>query len=99
MAIKKRTPVPTQKEIKSIPQVFSEQEIQQLKDLRYELDKITIQFGQITFQKIKLEQSEKELKAQLEILEKKEKDTAKILSDKYGKGSIDLETGTFTPTE
>ena len=31
--------------------------------------------------------------------EDEESKIAKKLSDKYGKGSIDLQTGTFTPTE
>ena len=99
MAIKQRTPVPTIKEVKSTPQTFSEQEIKQLKDLRYNLDKLTINLGQIALQKIKIQKTEADLKNQLEVLENDEKKLAKILSDKYGKGSIDLETGTFTPTE
>ena len=38
------------------------------------------------------------LKKQLVDLEKKETSMAKTLSTKYGEGSIDLETGTFTPS-
>ena len=99
MAIKKRTPVPTKKEVKLTPQTFSEQEIKQLKDLRFNLDKLTINLGQLAVQKIKFQKTEEDLKNQLEFLENDEKKLAKLLSDKYGKGSIDLETGTFTPTE
>jgi len=99
MAIKQRTPVPTIKEVKSSPQTFSEQEIKQLKDLRYGLDKLTINLGQLAVQKIKIQKTEEDLKNQLEVLENNEKKLAKLLSDKYGKGSIDLETGTFTPTK
>ena len=51
------------------------------------------------YQKIKIQKTEVDLKNQLETLENDERKLAKILSDKYGKGSIDLETGTFTPTE
>ena len=39
-------------------------------------------------------QTPKEVLAELE---KQEVNLAKTLSDKYGKGSIDLESGTFTP--
>ena len=34
----------------------------------------------------------------LKTLEKKEVSIAKKLSSKYGKGSIDIETGTFIPS-
>jgi hypothetical protein len=37
------------------------------------------------------------LKNQLKDLEIKEASIAKNLSSKYGKGSIDIETGTFIP--
>ena len=39
------------------------------------------------------------LKSQLKMLEEKETNLAKQLSDKYGKGSLDTETGEFTPVE
>ena len=32
-------------------------------------------------------------------IEKEEQELAQTLSDKYGKGSLDIETGTFTPIE
>ena len=48
---------------------------------------------------VKLEDTEKGLKLRLSSLEKEESDLAKKLSNKYGKGSIDLNSGTFTPIE
>ena len=39
------------------------------------------------------------LNERLTSLEEQEKTIAKELTDKYGKGSLDIETGTFTPTE
>ena len=53
--------------------------------------------GSLYVNKIKLEENEVMLKNQLKDLEKKEADLALKLSKKYGKGSIDIETGTFTP--
>ena len=97
MAIKQK--IPTPQEIKTTPQLFTEQELNQLKDLRSKLNKITIQFGQLTISKVKLKESEVNLKNQLSTLEKQEIDIAKILSNKYGKGTINIETGTFTPVE
>ena len=97
MAIEQKIPTPS--EIKSTPQVFSENELNEVKTLRTELNQIVIQLGQTCVNKIKLEEQEIYLKTQLSNIEKNEIDLAKKLSDKYGKGSIDLETGTFIPSE
>ena len=73
--------------------------LNQLKELRDKVNQITGQFGQLYLNKIKFETIEKDLKEQLSTLEKQEIDLGKELSKKYGDGSIDLETGTFTPTK
>jgi len=97
MAIGNRIPSP--KDIKISPTSFSPEELNELKKLRTDLSTMTAQFGQLTINKIKLEEQETILKKQLAELEQKETVLAKSLTTKYGKGSIDLETGTFTPTE
>ena len=76
---------------------FTTEEIQNLKDLQSKVNQTTIQFGQLNINKIKLEEAEILLKNQLSELEKEEVKIAKSLSDKYGRGSLDIETGTFTP--
>ena len=48
---------------------------------------------------IQLEKEESNLKNQLTILEKKEIEIANKLTEKYGKGSLNIETGEFTPIE
>ena len=97
MAIKNQIPSPS--EVKTSPTSFSKEALDQLKKLRTELSNMTAQFGQLYINKVKLEEQETLLKKQLAELEQKENTLAKELTDKYGKGSINLETGTFTPTE
>jgi chromosome segregation ATPase len=98
MAIQnKKAPSPT--ELKSSPQSFTERELNDLKDLRKEISDLTLNFGQVSINLIKLEEIKKDLKKQLIDLEKKESAIAKTLSDKYGKGSINLDSGTFIPTK
>ena len=97
MAIKNQIPSPS--EVKTSPTSFSKEELDQLKKLRTELSNMTAQFGQLYINKVKLEEQETLLKKQLAELEQKENTLTKELTDKYGKGSINLETGTFTPTE
>ena len=96
MAIENKK-IPTPSEVKSSPQSFSERELNELKDLRSKINEVTINFGQLSINKIKLEEIKTNLIKKLSDLEKKESDIAKTLSDKYGKGSINLDSGTFTP--
>ena len=97
MAIQKQK-LPKPSEIKTSPTSFSEEELKEIKDLRLSLDTITFQLGRISIEKIKLEETKNLLKNQLKDLEKKEASIAKKLTNKYGKGSIDIETGTFIPS-
>ena len=96
MAIQdKRIPKPS--DIKTSPTSFSEEELKEIKDLRMSLNTLTFQLGQVYIEKMKIEEQENIFKNQLKELEKKEISIAKTLSSKYGKGSIDIETGTFIP--
>ena len=98
MAIQKQK-IPSPQEVKSSPQSFSIEELNELKDLRSELNNLTARIGQLYVNKIKLEETEIKLKKELKVLEEKETNIAKKLSDKYGNGSIDLSSGTFTPSK
>ena len=90
--------IPKPSDIKSSPISFSQEELKEIKDLRLSLDTLTFQLGRISVERIKLEETENTLKNQLKTLEKKEVSIAKKLTSKYGKGSIDIETGTFIPS-
>ena len=97
MAIQdKRIPKPS--DIKTSPTSFSEEELKEIKDLRMSLNTLTFQLGQVYIEKMKIEEQENIFKNQLKDLEKKEISIAKKLTSKYGKGSIDTETGTFIPS-
>tara|TARA_Y100000589_G_C26870273_1_gene513671 strand:+ start:157 stop:450 length:294 start_codon:yes stop_codon:yes gene_type:complete len=97
MAINQKIPSP--QEIKKFPQAFDTKELNQLRELRDKINQLTAEFGQLSINKIKLKELEITLKTRLSTLEKEESKLAKTLSDKYGKGSIDLDSGTFTPIE
>ena len=98
MALKERN-IPSPSEIKSMPQSFSSEEINQLKDLRNKINQLALRFGELYIQKVKFEETETQLKTQLSSLEEEEAKLAKLLSEKYGDGSIDLESGTFIPSK
>ena len=96
---KKKTKIPTPHEIASSPTIIPSQDIDKIKKLQENLTSIGTQFGQIKIAKMKLEDQEIVLKKQLDLLSKEENSIAKAFTDKYGKGSLDVETGEFTPTE
>jgi 5-bromo-4-chloroindolyl phosphate hydrolysis protein len=91
--------IPTPSEVNNTPKTFDEKELNQLKDLKNKINELTAQFGQLALNKLKFEKIEQDLKNQLSNLEEEESKLAKNLSDKYGKGSIDLDSGTFTPMD
>ena len=98
MAIQKQK-IPSPQEVKSSPFSFKQEELTQLKELRTKVSQLTLDLGNLMINKIKLEESENLLKKTLSDLEKEESTLAKSLSKKYGKGSIDLDSGTFTPMD
>ena len=77
---------------------FTETELKDLKDLQVQMDNITIQLGQLGLAKINLDNQETLLNKQVSDLRAKEAEIAQRLSSKYGKGTLDVESGEFTPT-
>ena len=87
------------------PQKFSDQYIESIKSLQSKYQEKILYFGQLTLERLSIEQSiknlnEEENKAKLEYLElqKEEELLIESLSSKYGDGSLNLKDGTFTPS-
>ena len=78
---------------------LSEEEIQTLSQLQSNQQNLIKSFGEIEF-KIQLAEIKKDsLVEALTSLRNKEEEIGKTLQDKYGNGTIDLESGLFTKTE
>ena len=78
---------------------FTEAEIASLKEIQTEMDQTIIRFGQIAVNREALESQENLLKQSLSQLKIKEQTLAQTLSDKYGKGTFDLEANEFKPID
>ena len=76
-------------EKQSIEKQITPEELQEIKNLQAEVQQIALQLGSLDLKKIQLEENVKTLQKREEIL-------AKSLSDKYGVGSLDLDTGKIT---
>ena len=96
---KSNAPQNLQQETSNSEVKFAPEEVEKIQNLQKDLNTTMFQFGQLKVNQIKLEQQEKFLQEKLSELEQQEKTIAKELTDKYGKGSLDIETGKFSPSE
>ena len=77
---------------------FTEEELKSLQDLQGTYQQITLAMGQLSLSRINLDAQEETLKSTLAETRAKEQDLAKELTEKYGKGTLNVDTGEFTPT-
>jgi stress response protein YsnF len=77
-------------------QVITPEELTQVQSLQSRRDQLTIDFGYIEFQIQELELKKESLIDALTQLKNEEIQVSKIISEKYGEGSINLTKGEFT---
>tara|TARA_Y100000356_G_scaffold10405_1_gene7461 strand:+ start:564 stop:842 length:279 start_codon:yes stop_codon:yes gene_type:complete len=77
---------------------FTEEELKSLQNLQGTYNQITLAMGQLSLSRINLDAQEETLKSTLAETRTKEQDLAKELTEKYGKGTLNVDTGEFTPT-
>ena len=75
--------------------VLTKEEIEQLSSLQEKQSDFVIQLGQTEYQINILERQKKTIKQQIETFEESQVQLAKQLEDKYGQGSVNLESGEF----
>ena len=85
---------------------FTEQEMQSIKEVQEKYSQIGVQLVQIKLAKKnsedylkQLESQENEITEAILELNKEEKELADVLNEKYGVGSLDMESGEFTPNK
>ena len=76
---------------------FTEEELKQVQNFQQNYMNIQNQFGQIKMTMVRLEQQEIELEDGLKNLQEEEKKFLDGITDKYGQGPLNPETGVFTP--
>ena len=84
---------------------FTEKELQTLTDLQVRYNTITNQFGQLAIAKLNLEKqtevvNDQEFKLQEELNQAREEEQGILndITEKYGPGQLDPQSGVFTPT-
>ena len=83
---------------------FSQEEMSQLTELQQTYTTIQNTFGQLSVNRIRLEQelssldeADDRLKSDFAANQQKEREFVDTISKKYGDGNLDLNTGVFTP--
>ena len=76
--------------------VLTQDELQQIKDLQQEKLVLVEQFGIIEYRIQDLKQQKQSLNSALSDLKQKEIDLGKMLQERYGDGTINVEKGEFT---
>jgi len=85
---------------------FSEDEMKQVGDLRETYANLQSALGQVSVQRLRLEQqlsdldiAETNIKTQFVETQTKESNFVKDINTKYGNGNLDLNTGVFIPNQ
>jgi|TARA_B110000967_G_scaffold131439_1_gene134219 hypothetical protein len=76
---------------------FTEEELKSLQELQGTYNQITLAMGQISLSRLGLDGQEEQLKSTLLDTRTKENELAKSLTEKYGKGTLNIDNGEFTP--
>jgi hypothetical protein len=76
---------------------LTKEELQQIETVQQKSQAVVQELGQIELLKLSLKSRREGALAFLEELKQEEKALAEALETAYGKGSIDLEKGEFTP--
>ena len=78
---------------------FTEEELTQVQNIQKSYTNIQNQFGQLKLAQIRLDNDEVTLEDALKSIQDEEKKFLDGITEKYGQGSLNPETGVFTPTE
>ena len=91
-------------EVKSSTVKFSEDEMTKLQELQNSYQQKQVEFGQLRVQRLilnqqsdALEEKEKQIEQEYVNVQQEEQQLVNELNEKYGPGSLDPQTGEFTP--
>ena len=77
---------------------LTKEEIQQVKVVQDNRQKVINELGQIKLAELNLEKRLESAETTLDQLQQQENELAKYMETKYGNGVIDIDTGEFTPS-
>ena len=76
---------------------FTEEELTQVQNIQKSYQSVQNQFGQLKLAQIRLDVQEVDLEEALKNIQSEEKKFLDGITNKYGQGNLNPETGVFTP--
>lgn len=76
---------------------LTQEELSDLQQVQAEIKTYLDDLGQVEYQLYTLTNTKKNIQRQVDLLYDKQDSLSKTLSEKYGDGSVNLETGELTP--
>tara|TARA_R110000824_G_scaffold139980_2_gene305444 strand:+ start:4503 stop:4778 length:276 start_codon:yes stop_codon:yes gene_type:complete len=84
---------------------FTEEELKEVQSLRDRMSKLVASFGELKLEQIlhdqksnNIELLDEQYNKEYSNIQTKELELVKQFNEKYGRGTLDLESGTFTPS-
>ena len=78
---------------------FTKEELTQVQNIQASYQNVQNQFGQLKLAQIRLDEQEVDLEEALKNIQSEEKKFLDGITNKYGQGSLNPETGVFIPSE
>jgi hypothetical protein len=81
------------------PIKFNDEELAQIREIQQLYTTVVNQAGQVHLEEISLNERKGQVETNLQEVRRREQELVSSLTTTYGKGSINLDTGEFTPIE
>tara|TARA_A100000164_G_scaffold33437_1_gene25643 strand:- start:181 stop:444 length:264 start_codon:yes stop_codon:yes gene_type:complete len=78
---------------------FTEDELKKIQNIQQNYQNVQNQFGNLKLSQIRLDEQEIDLEKSLKNIQQEEQKFLEGITEKYGQGTLNPETGVFTPTE
>ena len=78
---------------------FTEEELKQVQNFQNQYLSVQNQFGQLKLAQIRLDNQEVDLEDALKKIQNNEEKFLNEITEKYGQGTLNPDTGVFTPSE
>ena len=78
---------------------FTDDELKSIEEIRVKYAEITNRFGQISLTEYNLDKQKEQAHADFETVRGEEQKVLNAITEKYGPGTLDPNTGVFTPSD
>ena len=78
---------------------FTDEELKSIENIRVQYAEITNRYGQIALTKYNLNKQEEQTEKDFEAIRAEEQRVLNGITEKYGPGTLDPNTGVFTPSD